>query len=106
MTDVPHARAWAVTEHERNGAARTEIPVSRVPRGYLDPTTRRSDEAQSTRGAPATATGDPFARKCSEEVIRAAPEMRNRVVARLSRALCRTRTGDPFLTMEVLYQLS
>jgi hypothetical protein len=22
------------------------------------------------------------------------------------RALCRTRTGDPFLTMEVLYQLS
>jgi hypothetical protein len=23
-----------------------------------------------------------------------------------SRALCRTRTGDPFLTMEVLYQLS
>ena len=23
-----------------------------------------------------------------------------------SRALCRTRTDDPFLTMEVLYQLS
>jgi len=23
-----------------------------------------------------------------------------------SQALCRTRTGDPFLTMEVLYQLS
>ena len=23
-----------------------------------------------------------------------------------SEALCRTRTGDPFLTMEVLYQLS
>jgi hypothetical protein len=23
-----------------------------------------------------------------------------------ARALCRTRTGDPFLTMEVLYQLS
>jgi hypothetical protein len=24
----------------------------------------------------------------------------------LTEALCRTRTGDPFLTMEVLYQLS
>jgi hypothetical protein len=24
----------------------------------------------------------------------------------LTKALCRTRTGDPFLTMEVLYQLS
>ena len=24
----------------------------------------------------------------------------------VARALCRTRTGDPFLTMEVLYQLS
>jgi hypothetical protein len=24
----------------------------------------------------------------------------------LMKALCRTRTGDPFLTMEVLYQLS
>jgi hypothetical protein len=29
-----------------------------------------------------------------------APELRER------QALCRTRTGDPFLTMEVLYQLS
>jgi hypothetical protein len=25
---------------------------------------------------------------------------------RIQEALCRTRTGDPFLTMEVLYQLS
>jgi hypothetical protein len=24
----------------------------------------------------------------------------------IGKALCRTRTGDPFLTMEVLYQLS
>ena len=24
----------------------------------------------------------------------------------VDKALCRTRTGDPFLTMEVLYQLS
>jgi hypothetical protein len=24
----------------------------------------------------------------------------------IAEALCRTRTGDPFLTMEVLYQLS
>jgi hypothetical protein len=31
----------------------------------------------------------------------------NPAEAGLSRgALCRTRTGDPFLTMEVLYQLS
>lgn len=30
----------------------------------------------------------------------------SRVQAPSRRALCRTRTGDPFLTMEVLYQLS
>ena len=29
-----------------------------------------------------------------------------RLSGAFSRALCRTRTGDPFLTMEVLYQLS
>jgi hypothetical protein len=92
---------WAVTEHERHPAARTEILVGGVPRGYLRPndaTLRRG--ANPRRSAHATATVDLFslgsARKWSSESLR---KRENRVVARLSRALCRTRTGDPFLTM-------
>jgi hypothetical protein len=33
-------------------------------------------------------------------VTRAAPKRENRAVTRFPRALCRTRTGDPFLTIE------
>ena len=52
--------------------------------------------------APISGHARPFlARKRSEVVIRATPETRNRAIARFSRALCRTRTGDPFLTMAV-----
>jgi hypothetical protein len=43
----------------------------------------------------------------NDGVDAAAPERRNLAVARVRvEALHRTRTGDPFLTMEVLYQLS
>ena len=34
------------------------------------------------------------------------PRRRRALTVRLNEALCRTRTGDPLLTMEVLYQLS
>ncbi len=38
--------------------------------------------------------------------IQPTPPQKPRNYRRFSRALFRTRTGDPFLTMEVLYQLS
>ena len=41
-----------------------------------------------------------------EVVIEPAPESREPRCGAVCQALCRTRTGDPFLTMEVLYQLS
>jgi hypothetical protein len=41
-----------------------------------------------------------------EVVTQAAPRTRKPRCSAVSEALCRTRTGDPFLTMEVLYQLS
>src|SRR4051812_26868089 len=37
---------------------------------------------------------------------RSHPKKKGPARGTFTRALCRTRTGDPFLTMEVLYQLS
>jgi hypothetical protein len=41
-----------------------------------------------------------------EDLDPTAPALEPRTYERFFRALCRTRTDDPFLTMEVLYQLS
>jgi hypothetical protein len=60
------------------------------------------DRAPSARVCPQdapTAARDPFS-SCPQEPRIGALEPDQ------TRALCRTRTGDPFLTMEVLYQLS
>ena len=90
-----------------NRAARTVGPAGRVPRGYLRFKTRRCREAQERGAAPISGHARPLlARKLSEVVIRAAPKTRKPRCGAVSEALCRTRTGDPFLTMEVLYQLS
>jgi hypothetical protein len=55
--------------------------------------------------AEPAATDDPFL-SWLEVVIRVAPETQKTHCGAVLEALCRTRTGDPFLTMEVLYQLS
>jgi hypothetical protein len=57
------------------------------------------------REDPAVPSKDPVAPQAA--VARTAAGKENPAVAgRSDEALCRTRTGDPFLTMEVLYQLS
>jgi hypothetical protein len=48
-----------------------------------------------------------FSHRPADDARRTSPKPRNpRQQMRSARALCRTRTDDPFLTMEVLYQLS
>ena len=49
---------------------------------------------------------DDLFRNALEVLIRASPKMKTPRCRAVFEALCRTRTGDPFLTMEVLYQLS
>ena len=65
----------------------TDIPRPRFARLYVK-------AAKTAEGRGAT------------EHLEARSTHKRTIFGRLVRALFRTRTGDPFLTMEVLYQLS
>ena len=64
------------------------------------PRTSAEEQIRAARGRPAEQCGPNVAQGRLFEL----PEWPDSAVE--SQALCRTRTGDPFLTMEVLYQLS
>jgi len=70
--------------------------------GTLAESGRRSAIQPTAAQGPPAAMLDPFSLGSAREVvIRPAPEMRKPRCSAVSEALCRTRTGDPFLTMAV-----
>ena len=74
----------------------------RVPRRYLDPTNRGA-EHDVPRAQPAGRCAGRTHDHCpaQEGVTRTTPKTREPRYRAVSEALCRTRTGDPFLTMAV-----
>jgi hypothetical protein len=88
------------TTFRRAVAPEIRPPVYR--RGTLSRKRTSSAVARTAAQRRGAAVLDPFslgsARKWSSEPLL---KQENRVVARFARALCRTRTGDPFLTMAV-----
>ena len=74
--------------------------AGRVPRRYLEPRAGRVPRRANGCAGPIGAHARPLlARKRSEVVIRAAPKTRKPRRNAVPKALCRTRTGDPFLTI-------
>jgi hypothetical protein len=83
-----YAHVMAELQDERGTSAEQQIRLARTG-------------PQRARDEPLTATPGP---KPAHEPAAGSSEDPN--PQRIQEALCRTRTGDPFLTMEVLYQLS
>ena len=94
--------------HERDGRRRRSV-THRVPGAP-----RAKDGADASHGddgtVPCAAGPQPCRTRPAttsvavEVVIRAAPETRKPRCSAVFEALCRTRTGDPFLTMEAMYK--
>ena len=102
--NVRHASLASSRPSDR--AVPTEYPAGPPERMIASRTTaaRPSIPSSADRVPTLPWTGDPL---CITEVVsRSAPRTRKPRRSAVCEALCRTRTGDPFLTMEVLYQLS